>query len=79
MEWFSLIVVCILLVLMFVSFIQGIGDNNKPSEYELYGPDGADDWERKQMGLSREEYELYSTEYQSFLNRNKEDETRQKD
>lgn len=29
------------------------------SEYDIYGPDGADEWERKQMGLTIEEYEQY--------------------
>ena len=46
-----------ILILLFISLFSG--GNSRCSEYELYGPDGSDEWERKQMGLSPEDYDKY--------------------
>lgn len=48
------IVIVTLLVLAWIGIFTV---NSDPlSEYELYGEDGVDEWERKQMGLTKEEY-----------------------
>lgn len=60
----SLLIVIILFSMFIISLLIVTGlfssINHKPvTEYELYGEDGADEWERKQMGMSVEEYEEY--------------------
>ena len=52
------IIAFITLGILILAWVGMFVVNSDPvSEYELYGEDGADEWERKQMGLTLEEYE----------------------
>lgn len=50
---FLLLIIALLVIFGIFSTLK----HTPLSDYDLYGPDGADEWERRQMGLSKKEYE----------------------
>lgn len=55
-----MVIYFLILIILLLLLIPLLFSSSKPmSEYDIYGPDGADEWERKQMGLTIEEYEQY--------------------
>jgi hypothetical protein len=52
---FSMLIIGLLIIFGLFSSIS----RDRVTDYDLYGPDGPDEWERKQMGISTEEYEQY--------------------
>lgn len=62
----------LILIIGTILLISLLFSPSKPmSEYDIYGPDGADEWERKQMGLTIEEYEQYLKD--GYIKKNKND------
>lgn len=64
MEWIKYLpAFIILLCLILAWFAMWNSNDDRLTEQELYGDDGADEWQRKQMGLSKIEYAEWLNKY----------------
>ncbi|MFW6219742.1 MAG: hypothetical protein ACOC33_02795 [bacterium] len=61
---FGYIIAFVMLGILVLVWIAMFTVNSDPvSDYKLYGEDGPDEWQRKQMDLTPEEFEKWKKEY----------------